>query len=167
MKTLTFIFSLSSFHSLTQIEKENLILKNDPINNIKLELLSKLQIENISMIRICNADYRFDCKGFINEIDTMTFNSEKINIRAEIEKNTNDQYLIKYKYRESNEFIINSFQIICYNNSLCLAVPNRLSPAELNDEYFLSNFSPSSSDERDVVYIKSIGTKIILYTKID
>lgn len=86
MKTLTFIFSLLSFHSLTQIEKENLILKNDTINNIKLELLSKLQIENISMIRICNADYRFDCKGFIDEIDTMTFNSEKINIRAEIEK---------------------------------------------------------------------------------
>ena len=158
--------SITSLNCFGQQDDKNELFLNDTINGDVITKLSELTSECLFTIKICFGEH--DCKGFLPEIDTLPFDPSTIDIRAEILKSNNGFFTIHYKYRESKEFITDTFEILCLDNFSSMALPHHIISAEmLNDPYLIGSFMPASTDERDVVFIKELEDRFILYERMN
>lgn len=161
MKFLIFILTIST--ALSAQDLENKLIYKDSIQ--ELVMLNSISEENISTLKVCLDLY--DCKGFITEKDTSGVTLHQMDVRAIITKLSEFEFEIEYKYRNSNHFIVDTFNIYCLNNSWSIALPLD----KVNDDFNSDNmgfwhFIPASTDERDVVYVLKDNEKIIFYLKI-
>ncbi|PHR46538.1 MAG: hypothetical protein COA32_10360 [Fluviicola sp.] len=154
--TLTFSLLISLF-SVGQ-ENGRMVYK-DSIRNI--QLLDTLVLENFGGLRICFGG-PYNCKGFISEFDTSEVDLGSKSIRAIIKHIDSTEFEIKYKFRKSEDFLVERFKIYCSNGNHSLAVPISSDNLEF-DESSLLSFIASSSDERDVVYAILEEGEIVLY----
>lgn len=161
MRFVKYLFIFSSFFCLGQNEIE----KADTVKQAQIQLLTELKLENFSSLLICYYPDLNECKGFICEIDTLEFSEANIDIRAQIELFENEKFLIKYKFRESKDFIVGYFYLICFDNSMSMTMLDKSWISKIDYVNGFWEFIPASSDERDVVFVKDLGGKIIFYTK--
>lgn len=159
-KYLSIIIIALSFSLNAQNEKNNLIRKD---STEVLYMMNAISEENLTALKVCQ-DFSI-CKGFLTEKDTSGTTLHQMDVRAIISRISDFQFKIEYKYRESKQFIVDTFNIYCLNNSLSIAYPITINNSISNLDYF-GDFSPSSSDERDVVYVLTNDDKIIFYKKL-
>lgn len=160
MKNRLFVIILSLTFSLYAQNENDCLIYRDSIEEIYA--VNNISIENFHTLKVC-----FDawsCKGFITEKDAT--NTTEIDVRAVISRIANHKFKIEYKYRDSEQFICDTFNIFCLNGSFSIALPYQ----SLNSDFASIDtegwfFMPASTDERDVVYIKTEGEKIIIYQK--
>jgi hypothetical protein len=164
MKNLVILAMITSCNCFCQAEKKNEVLLEDTVYDYVVTKLNSLDVECLSSIKICHNEY--DCKGFITEIDTLVFDESKINVRAEIMKSDSGLFTIRYKYRASIGFITDTVEILCLNNFSSMSFPQQTISLDMfNNRYLIGSFMPASTDERDVVFIKELEDKIILYER--
>ena len=128
--------SITSLNCFGQQEDKNEEFFRDTLydNVYVIRKLSALNIKYLSTILICFGEN--DCKGFLPEIDTLPFDPSAIDIRAEILKSNSGFFTIHYKYRSSKEFITDTFEILCLNNSQSMALPqNKISDKMFSDTF--------------------------------
>jgi len=158
IKYLTLLLITLSFTVNAQNEKNKLIQKD---SSEELYMMNTISEENLTSLKVCQ-DF-LTCKGFLTEKDTSGTTLHQMDVRAIISRISDFQYEIEYKYRESKQFIVDTFNIYCLDNSLSIAYPININISDL--DYF-GDFMPSSSDERDVVFITTRNEKIIFYKKL-
>ena len=158
IKYLTLLLISLSFTLNAQNEKNKLIQKD---SSEELYMMNTISDENLTSLKVCQ-DF-LTCKGFLTEKDTSGTTLHQMDVRAIISRISDFQYKIEYKYRESEQFIADTFNIYCLDNSLSIAYPININISDL--DYF-GDFMPSSSDERDVVFITTRDEKIIFYKKL-
>ena len=163
--------SIVNFISFGQ-NSNNEISNTDSIKEIvlsKLAVLNTITIENVSTLKICSD--KFNCKGFIQDYDSINKNIHEMNKVAIIKKIAPFEFEIKYKYRESKQFIVDTFNIYCSNDNWSIAVPINCQECVYKPQYFKeeydffdpANFMPASTDERDVIFIIKENEEIIFY----
>jgi len=153
------IFILTISFSLNAQNENNKLIHKD--SSEELYMMNTISEENLTSLKVCQ-DF-LTCKGFLTEKDTSGTTLHQMDVRAIISRISDFQYKIEYKYRESKQFIADTFNIYCLDNSLSIAYPININISNL--DYF-GDFIPSSSDERDVVFITNRDEKIIFYKKL-
>lgn len=159
-KYLSIIIIALSFSLNAQNEKNKLIRKD---STDVLYMMNAISEENLTALKVCQ-DF-LTCKGFLTEKDTSGTTLHQMDVRAIISRISDFQFKIEYKFRESKQFIVDTFNIYCLDNSLSIAYPININNNISNLDYF-GDFIPSSSDERDVVFITTRDEKIIFYQKL-
>lgn len=159
-KYLSIIIIALSFSLNAQNEKNRLIRKD---STDVLYMMNAIAEENLTALKVCQ-DF-LTCKGFLTEKDTSGTTLHLMDVRAIISRISDFQFKIEYKFRESKQFIVDTFNIYCLDNSLSIAYPININNNISNLDYF-GDFIPSSSDERDVVFITTRDEKIIFYKKL-
>lgn len=159
-KYLSIIIIALSFSLNAQNEKNKLIRKD---STDVLYMMNAISEENLTALKVCQ-DF-LTCKGFLTEKDTSGTTLHQMDVRAIISRISDFQFKIEYKYRESKQFLVDTFNIYCLDNSLSIAYPINMNNNISNLDYF-GDFIPSSSDERDVVFITTRDEKIIFYKKL-
>ncbi len=148
-----------SFSLNAQNETNKLICKD---STDVLYMMNAISEENLTALKVCQ-DF-LTCKGFLTEKDTSGTTLHQMDVRAIISRISDFQFKIEYKFRESKQFIVDTFNIYCLDNSLSIAYTININNNISNLDYF-GDFIPSSSDERDVVFITTRDEKIIFYQK--
>lgn len=158
LTTLSLIYSTFSFSQ----SNENKLLFNNSIKD--LTLLNNATAENLQLLKICNN--RTDCKGFLSEKDTSKTTLDEMDVRAIITKVKEFEFKIEYKYKNSTEFIIDTFYLFCMTDSYSIALPSKSTKIELLAKKFsFEEFFPASTDEREMVFYSLINDKIVFYNK--
>ena len=159
-KYLSILIITLSF-SLNAQNENNKLIHIDSTE--KLYMMNAISEENIMSLKVCH-DFS-TCKGFLTEKDTSGTTLHQMDVRAIITRISDFQFKIEYKYRESKQFIVDTFNIYCLNNSLSIAYPININNNISNLDYFW-DFIPTSTDERDVVFVLTNDDEIIFYKKL-
>jgi hypothetical protein len=160
-KYLSILIVTISFSLNAQNEKNKLIHK-DSTN--ELYMINSASEDNFWSLKVCVESW--NCKGFITEKDTSSTPYEKMNVRAIITVISNFQYKIEYKWRDSYKFLVDTFNIYCSDGvfSIALTTGNSIK-GNISDYLNMIDFMPTSSDQRDVVFVSTRDEKIIFYEK--
>lgn len=172
MKRLLFCFAIIissiSFGQSAIVE----VQAKDSLKEIvleKLALLNSIDVKQLSSIKICSS--KLFCKGFIFNTDTLNNKTSEMKKVAIIKKIAPYAFEIKYKYRDSKDFLIDTFNIYCRNDFESIAFPIDCKECEYvnylfeenKNQFSKINFMPSSDDERDVVFILKENDEIVFY----
>lgn len=162
MRLLLFLALFSN--QLSAQNDDNLLIYKD--TNQEIYLMKEITKENMLFLKVCMDLY--NCKGFISDEDTLGIESVQMDIRAIVSPLSDYKFEIKYKFRNSLQFIVDTFNIYSMDTKFSIALPFESERPEFNPEdigYW--NFFPASTDERDVVFVKQEEDKVIFYLKTD
>lgn len=134
---------------------------------------SMIDMDSIAFLMVYSDEPdNYNAKGFIVVNDNSGFEApivpceKKINQRFIAEHIRDNVYLIKYKWRFSKEYIVDSFYVFS-SGSTYMAYSTKYN----NDDYtmlkttvFSWSFGPTSNDDREVVFICPREKQIVLYS---
>ena len=162
IKYLTLLLITLSFALNAQNEKNKLIQKD---SNGELYMMNSISEDSLWSLKVCSDSGI--CKGFLTEKDTSESSFANIDPRMIMTKVADFSYKIEYKWRDSKQFIVDTFNVYCLNGGLCIATNLEDSKrSDLCDFLYMLDFMPSSSDDREVLYVTRLDEKIIIYDKI-
>lgn len=157
------IFILTLSFSLNAQNEKNKLIHKDSTHEIYM--MNSITVDNLWTLKVCINPWE-DCKGFITEKDTSSTPYEQMNVRAIITKISDFHYKIEYKWRNSDKFLLDTFNVYCLDGVFCNAIINKDSIKANTNDYLNFDFMPASSDERDDVFITTREERIILYEKL-